>query len=217
VPGPQFWILAGPNGSGKSTFAQSEIFGGLSRTPESPNIVHLNPDERARSLRESQPHLGEGEIALRAAQQSDAALDQLIAGRRSVLVETILSSDKFKPRVEQAKRLGFEIVLTYLFLRYADINVARVAQRVAMGGHGVEPQRIRDRWRRSLANLGWFAERADVLTVWDNTRAAGEGPPELVIAATRAGRYVNREAEALSLDADPFLRGCLSAVIERLA
>lgn len=215
---PVLWLLAGPNGSGKSTFAQSRVFERLHQTPETDTpLVRLNPDEKARGLRFAFPILTDEQVALRAAQQSDAELDGCIERGRSVLVETVLSSDKLRARVEAAKARGADIRLTYVLLRKPELNIARVAQRVAMGGHGVEEQKIRDRWVRSLENLPWFAGRADTLSVWDNSRASWDGPPELVLAATREGRYVNEAAAAFAdPGVHPKLKAALAAVIADL-
>ncbi|MEJ0022397.1 MAG: AAA family ATPase [Alphaproteobacteria bacterium] len=157
---PVFWLLAGPNGSGKSTFAESAIFENLAQTPEGEPLVRLNPDERARALRLRSPELSETELALRAAQESDDALDACLRAGRSVLVESVLSSEKFKSRVEAALAANMDFQLTFVVLRHPDLNVARVSQRVKLGGHGVEEGRIRARWLRSVENLPWFAARA---------------------------------------------------------
>jgi predicted ABC-type ATPase len=102
-------------------------------------------------------------------------------------------------------------------LRHPDLNIARVGHRVKLGGHGVEGGRIRARWLRSVDNLPWFAARASSLSLWDNTRAASEGRPELVLAATPNQRFVNRQAALLAdPDAHPALLKAVDAVIDGL-
>ena len=64
---------------------------------------------------------------------SDARLDEEIAAVRSVIVETVLSSDKYKRRLLAAHAAGFQVVLLYVTVRIADLNVARVATRLNMG------------------------------------------------------------------------------------
>jgi hypothetical protein len=54
------------------------------------------------------------------------------------------------------------------------INVARVAQRVAQGGHDVDPKKIVDRYHRALSLLPGAVERADVSLVFDNSDVDGE-------------------------------------------
>lgn len=51
----------------------------------------------------------------------------------------------------------------------ADVNVARVAARVALGGHNVDEEKIRTRYERSLDNIKRLMEICDILHVYDNT------------------------------------------------
>ena len=48
-----------------------------------------------------------------------------------MLVETVLSSDKFRTRVTEALAGGFRFGLVFVTVRAAALNVARVADRVA--------------------------------------------------------------------------------------
>ena len=131
--------------------------------------ARYQPDEIARGLRETIPGIDARTANLRAAETSDAQLDACIADGVSVLVETVLSSEKFKPRVVRALAKGFRFDFTFVVLSEPSLSVARVSQRVAMGGHDVPEQAIHDRWHRSIANLRWFAEHADVAHVFDNS------------------------------------------------
>lgn len=86
-------------------------------------------------------------------------------------VETVLSTDKYRVLVERARTLGFEFRLLYVFLRTADMNVERVRLRVLKGGHGVPEEKIRSRREKSLAQLPWFLDQADMALVYDNSGA----------------------------------------------
>ena len=111
-PVPRLLIVAGPNGSGKTTLVRHGV---LSDYLDVPSASMTNPDEVAREL------TGGGaltpEISLQAAQACDAQLDAEIAAGRSVTVETVLSSDKLKRRVEAAKAARFSIALVFVTLR----------------------------------------------------------------------------------------------------
>ena len=48
---------------------------------------------------------------------------------------------------------GYHTKLFYLWLASADLAVARVAERVRLGGHNVPEATIRQRYRRSVRNL----------------------------------------------------------------
>ncbi len=160
---PHLVIVAGPNGSGKTTLVQQGVLAELLDVPAN----SINPDEVAREL------AGGGtpspQHSLQAAQLCDARLDFEIAAGRSVTVETVLSSEKLKPRVEAAKTKGFAVVLVYVTVRHGALNVARVEQRQAQGGHDVPADRILSRRTRSHTLFEWFAQHADMVLVFDNT------------------------------------------------
>ena len=117
------------------------------------------------------PSATEADLLRTAQQRSDGMVDDAIAARQSVMVETVLSSDKFQAPVLQALRSGFEFGFVYVFVRSADLNVARVSDRVREGGHDVPEDRIRARRQRSLVAATWFARRATLGLVIDNTTA----------------------------------------------
>ena len=178
---PQLWIVAGPNGSGKTTLVRS----GVLQRHIGPDTRHINPDDITAELRRLDPATAQDALNLRAAQMSDAELDQCIASGHSVLVETVLSSDKFKPRVAAARAAGFTIGLTFVVLADPALSVDRVAQRVALGGHDVPQERIRARWYRAVANMPWFADHADIVQVIDNSQIANP----VLIAEKAEGRW----------------------------
>jgi len=214
---PRLWIVAGPNGSGKSSFVGTGIFEALTNTPEHPGaLLRLNPDRLALTLGAERPDLKGDALALEAARRNDAALDETIEQRRSLLVETVLSTDKLMSRVERATTYGYWIGLVFLLLRRPDINVMRVAARVAQGGHDVPEDRIRRRWTNSIQNLPVFAKKAAGLWVFDNSVVGG--PMSLLIERADAGVYVSPLARTLAADqSNPAtLRDALTALIADL-
>jgi predicted ABC-type ATPase len=139
----------------------------------------FNPDDVARSLRQQLPTATELERVRRAQADSDHQVDQAILARRSFLVETVLSSDKFRARVTEALAGGFRFGLVFVTLRAAALHVARVADRVIEGGHDVPEDRVLARRVRSHAAFGWFASRAHRGLLIDNTGGpdpAADGP-----------------------------------------
>lgn len=178
---PHLWIVAGPNGSGKTTLVRS----GVLQRYLGPETRHINPDDITAELRRRDPVTEQDALNLRAAQMSDAEVDDCIANGRSVLVETVLSSDKFRSRVVAARAAGFTIGLTFVVLAEPALSVARVAQRVALGGHDVPQERIRARWHRAVANFPWFADLADAVQVFDNSQVANP----ILIAEKAEGRW----------------------------
>jgi predicted ABC-type ATPase len=133
------------------------------------NLSALSPDDIVIDLRAEHPDWSEAELLLTAQGMSDQAVDQAIADRHSIMVETVLSSSKFESRVTTALSNGFEFGFAYVTVRRAELNVERVKDRVENGGHDVPEDRIRARRERSHKAAAWFAARAHVGAVFDNS------------------------------------------------
>jgi predicted ABC-type ATPase len=95
-------------------------------------------------------------------------------------VETVLSSGKYRPLVEEARAAGGFVGLIYVALSSPAIARERVAARVRRGGHGVPDEKVDRRWKRSLDCLVWFAERASAFWVIDNSDSDPTRPPVLM-------------------------------------
>ena len=74
-------------------------------------------------------------------------LDQLARDRQSFGFETTLASRSFAPRIRRLLQSAYECHLVFLWLPSADLAVARVADRVRLGGHAVPEQTVRRRYR----------------------------------------------------------------------
>lgn len=94
-----------------------------------------------------------------------------VAVHKTIGVETVLSSGKYRSLVETAQTLGFEIWLLYVVLDSPDRNVERVRLRVKKGGHDVPEDKIRARYSRSLEQFPWFLDRADRAWIYNNSGA----------------------------------------------
>ena len=158
------WIIAGPNGAGKSSFS-SDFLIALGQQ----NLQKLNADEETLRLRQQFPDSAIAELNLRAAQLIDARVVDCITKRQSFLLETVLSSDKYRDDVLSAKTAGMKVGLIYVSLFPPELSPQRVALRVAKGGHAVEFATAIKRHARSHEQLRWFAPQADILMVFDNS------------------------------------------------
>ena len=168
---PRLWIVAGPNGSGKSTFYDSTLIEDFGRA-----VWIVNPDLLTRMIMEQENR----ELAaanLAAVERIMTWLRASLLTHHTIGVETVLSTGKYRPLVEEAKSLGFEVRLIFVMLATPDLNVERVKVRVRRGGHDVPTDKIIDRFHRSLAQLPWFLEAADRAYVFDNSGAS----PRLVL------------------------------------
>jgi len=156
-------LVAGPNGSGKTTVTDDYI---RARFPVWPK---LNADRVASILSLLEPASPPRDRSLEAAGLTDQTARCLSLLGQAFVLETVLSSHKYRPLVDAARRLGLIFRLVYVTTLDPAINVIRVHQRVQDGGHDVPRERIHQRWHRSMDNLPWFAERADRMLVLDNS------------------------------------------------
>jgi len=97
--------VAGPNGSGKSTFYDRTDIEGFGRS-----VWIINPDLLAAHIRDKE--------AVDLANANMQALDRIgqwltasIRAYQTIGVETVLSTDKYRKLVGEAKSLGFELRL----------------------------------------------------------------------------------------------------------
>lgn len=187
---PELWLIAGPNGAGKTTVTRTrplaELLGG---------VHFLNPDVRTLELLQErgiasfaattrQPEVLR-ELNIQAAEDSHAELVQRLRAGGAVAVETVLSTTKYQPVVEEVVAAGGHYFLIYVALNSPELSAQRVRRRVAEGGHDVPVEKLPERWERSLKLLPWFASRAHRFWVFDNSNSDAEQRAELV--ATGSG------------------------------
>jgi predicted ABC-type ATPase len=168
-------LVAGPNGSGKTTIAEAYI------QPRFPLWPKINADRLLLALERTSLAVPD-RPEIQAAQLVDATATCLALLHEPFVLETVLSSDKYKRLIPIARDVGLIFRLVYVTTETSDINVERVRQRVIAGGHDVPEDRIHARWLRSMDNLEWFAARADRLVVADNS-----GPSLVVLALRHLG------------------------------
>lgn len=163
---PVALILAGPNGAGKTTV--SSVFVG-------PDVEFVNADIIGVELRRDDPHRPGADVT--AGRIVSARLRALTAERRSFCFETNLGSPGLVGRIDAWRADGYEVRLVFVSLPNVDLALARVAARVAAGGHDVPEETVR---RRFTAGLRYFFTlyrfRVDLWTLYDNS----SGSPALV-------------------------------------
>lgn len=160
---PLIWIVAGPNGSGKST-AYSDARFVESQRP----IWIINPDLLAKRIAESES-LEYSTANLEAVKRIEVWLEASIRAHQTIGVETVLSTSKYRRLVSLARELGYRVRLTYVVLDDPQLNVERVRARVLTGGHNVAPDKIVERYGKSLEQLPWFVQNADEVQIFDNS------------------------------------------------
>jgi predicted ABC-type ATPase len=167
---PWFVLVGGINGAGKSTFSQTpDTLVELLELSSAESIEVLNPDTLTRRITQERPEIALDEANKQAADETDELVRKRIESREGhFVVETVLSTEKYKPVFERARQLGWNILFVYVALISVDEAIRRVAHRVTQGGHDVPEAKIRQRWPKSLANLSWFWQRADACFLFFN-------------------------------------------------
>lgn len=159
---PTFTLIAGANGSGKSTLTNSnpDIFA---------SFPILDPDAIAKTIQSAVA----ASSAIAAGRRAVQIAKQLLHDGKSFAVETTLSGKNYLQMMLDARSLGFEIVLVYIGTETVGINLARIANRVLVGGHDVPEADVRRRYQRSLKNALIAIYRADHVILFDNSTEQG--------------------------------------------
>lgn len=148
-----FYLIGGPNGSGKTTLARELI-------ADKPNVVFLNSDEIV-SKQKISP-FDAGRIVLE-------QFYHIVSEQHLPLAfETTLAEHAHNRFIKAARNEGYKIVFVYVFLPSVEQNIARVRQRVALGGHDVAEEDIRRRYNQSLNNLADVCLKADQWEIYNN-------------------------------------------------
>jgi predicted ABC-type ATPase len=104
-----------------------------------------------------------------AAVLSDFIRQRLIKVRASFSFETVMSSRDKIELLRTARLEGYRTYLYYVGTEDPEINVSRVHQRVALGGHSVPEEKVRSRYRASMDNLLDAVRATDRAFFWDNS------------------------------------------------
>jgi predicted ABC-type ATPase len=158
---PVVLAFAGPNGSGKSTITAGVPIAG----------AYVNADDIKKQLGVSDPD---------AAKLAEAQRRALLENGADFTFETVLSTDRNLLLLKEAAERGYDVQCLYVLTRIPDINVARVRKRVMGGGHDVPEEKIRERYYRALALLPELVKVCNFLAVYDNSRDATDGAPDLI-------------------------------------
>jgi predicted ABC-type ATPase len=140
---PSIVVLAGPNGAGKTTAAPFLLRDALAVRE------YVNADPIAQGLSAFNPEA----VAIAAGRLMLARLNELARQRMSFGFETTLASRSFAPWLRLRLEDGYSVHLVFLWLASPELAVARVARRVALGGHSVPEEVVR---RRYVAGVGNF-------------------------------------------------------------
>jgi predicted ABC-type ATPase len=158
---PKLLIIAGPNGSGKTS-----VTGKILKHTWIEGCEYINPDNIARDVFGDWNSV---DSVIKAAQYAANMREDCIANGRGLIFETVLSAPDKISFIERAKQRGYFIRLFFIGTDNPQINAARVAGRVMMGGHDVPIQKIISRYYKSITNCALLAPVVDRLYVYDNS------------------------------------------------
>jgi predicted ABC-type ATPase len=159
---PWLVMVAGPNGSGKSTLTDA-----LRASPdvELP-ATYINADEIQKAS---------GCDAATAQQSAKALREAALGSRRDFMYETVMSHPSKLAELQRAETLGYRITVHFVATDDPEINVQRVALRVADRGHDVPVDAIRQRYARTMALVPAMLVHAHEALLFDNSRRGEVG------------------------------------------
>ncbi len=156
---PKAVIIAGANGAGKTTFAGNML------PQDHPECLFLNADEIQHEAPEFRSPAAAGRELLQ-------RLSALTIAKQSFAVETTLSSRLYARKIPDWRAAGFSVWLYFLDVETADLAVARVAMRVAAGGHDIPTADI---VRRHARNRMLFPAYQQLSDAWYHFRVDEKG------------------------------------------
>ena len=136
-------IVAGPNGAGKTTFAREYLV----KEAHCPDFV--NVDLIAAGLSPFDPD----RAAIRAGRIMLSEIQRRVRKGESFAFETTLSGHVYARLIPEWRSAGYRVKLIFLSLPNPEIAIARVAARVAQGGHDVASTVVRRRFESGLRNF----------------------------------------------------------------
>ena len=160
-------VIAGPNGAGKTEFTHSAL--GHEWLAE---CEHINPDEIARDVFGS---WDDEKAVLDAMRHAENIRRKCLTERRSLVFETVFSTGEKIQFIRQAKQAGYFVRFFFIATDTPQINAARIAKRVAQGGHDVPTRKGFERFYKSVGNLVSALRLVDRGYVYDNS-VDGESP-----------------------------------------
>lgn len=174
TPQKQIWILSGGNGTGKSTFYRLFL--------EPCGIKLINADVIAKEIN---PENQEA-VSYEAAALAERLREDLLIEGISFCFETVFSHPSKIDFIAKAKSIGYTVILVYIHLESADLNAARVHQRVSEGGHDVPAKKIKRRIPRTMKQITAALPLVDEARLLDNSRA---DDPFHQVAVIKQGHY----------------------------
>ncbi len=165
------YIIAGCNGAGKTTASFTIL-------PEILNCKEfVNADEIAKGLSPFQPE----KVSFEAGRIMIKRINELIEINENFAFETTLSTKSYKSKVTNAQNKNYTVTLLFFWLQNMDLAIERVKTRVSEGGHNIETEVIKRRYKNGIKNLfNIYLHIVNEVLIYDNSG----GKPELIAEKT---------------------------------
>lgn len=166
------YIIAGCNGAGKTTASFTIL----------PEILDckefVNADEIAKGLSPFQPE----KVSFEAGRIMINRVNELLLLNENFAFETTLATKSYKSKVINAQKKNYTVTLLFFWLQNVDLAIERVKTRVSEGGHNIETEVIRRRYKNGIKNLfEIYLSIADEVMIFDNSAGKHELIAEKVL------------------------------------
>lgn len=190
-------VLAGVNGAGKSS-----VGGAALRQIE---MEWFNPDTFSRELRQ-RTGIDRAEADSSSWQEGKRRLEEAITTGASFAFETTLGGSTITNLLKTACTTH-DVIIWYCGLASVELHIERVRNRVAVGGHSIPEERIRERWNASRLNLIELISHVHVVYVYDNSASVEHRhavPDPTLVAHIVSGRLIEPAPDnAVALERTP--------------
>lgn len=185
---PALLVLAGVNGAGKSSVAGASL--------RASGSDYYNPDEATERLHDAGLPTGEANAA--AWLHGRRALEAAIASGTPFAFETTLGGSTMPMLIAKAADTH-DVTLWFVGLDSAEQHVARVAARVADGGHDIPASKIHERWDSARRNVLALMPHLHELRLYDNSveHAHAEDAEPALLLHVRESRIIAPPAHEL--------------------
>jgi predicted ABC-type ATPase len=178
------YVLAGTNGAGKSSV--------LGEMAIAAGAEFFDPDEATRRILEVNPGAPLDEANAAAWNQGRRLLERAIDEHLDYMFETTLGGNTFVGLLHKALAAGLEVRMSYVGLASPELHLARVAARVAKGGHDIPEAKIRERYDKGREHLVALVPDLTEMRLYDNSTPgdpdAGMAPRPTLLLHMTTGR-----------------------------
>lgn len=194
---PHLFVLAGTNGAGKSSVGGAYL--------RESGGQYFNPDEITREILSANAGLGLAKANEQAWRFGVHLLEKAISERRSHAFETTLGGNTVPALIVRAVTAGHKLHLWYAGLDSVDRHLARIAARVARGGHDIPAEKVRERYQSSMRNLIALLPLATNISVYDNSaeQDPADAAPNPVLVLSVGEGTVHFPAQLNQLQSTP--------------